>query len=70
MNIHRRNFPVTKTFINTLRKEIRKNYSINFEKNLTDREVLRISETVLLNARLKEIFKEGENLSEEGNIEY
>ena len=70
MKIHKRIFPVTKPFINELREAVRKNFSPSYEKNLTDREVLKLTETVLLNSYLDKVFKDGDDLAEDKVIEY
>jgi hypothetical protein len=69
MKKHQRIFPVTTHFINELRSVIRKHYNPTFEKNLSDKEVLELSEQVQLNAYLKEVFKDGDTL-ENNVIEY
>lgn len=70
MKIHRRIFPVTKAFINAVRKAVRNNFNTSYEKSLTDREVLKLAETVLLNSYLDKVFKGGDYLAEDKVIEY
>jgi hypothetical protein len=63
-------YPVTKAFINDLRACIGRHFSPDLEKYLTDKTILRIADTIMLEANLNAVFRDGDNLDDEAVIEF
>jgi len=63
-------YPVSKAFINDLRKGIQRRYGKDFEQSMTDRGVLEMAEYQFSKSYIDDVFKNGDYLPEDKVIEF